>query len=41
MFFFVKNKILLRTKIMFTMNQTEVLDYVLKKNCILSFHMTW
>ena len=35
------NKILLRTKIMFTMNQTEVLDYVLKKNCILSFHVTW
>ena len=25
------NKILLRTKIMFTVNQTEVLDYMLKK----------
>ena len=25
------NKILLRTKIMFTVNQTEVVDYMLKK----------
>ena len=37
------NKILLRTKIMFNMSQTEVLDYVLKKKktCILSFYMAW